>query len=95
MPVFTVHQGRRYRATITLGLFQSLASNETVAGKVREVGFTEVEVSGSGRNRLGKGLWPHADASAEVPSGNHLRQGDRGLSRPSLGRGRRHLPARP
>jgi hypothetical protein len=67
MPVFTVHKGRRYRATITLGLFQSFASNETVAGKVREVGFTEVEVSGSGRNRLGKGLWPHADASAEIP----------------------------
>ena len=35
MPVFTVHQGKRYRATITLGLFQSLASNETVAGKVK------------------------------------------------------------
>ena len=67
MPVYTVHKGKRYRATITLGFFQSLFSNETVAGKVREVGFTEVEVLGSGRNRLGRGLWPHADASAEVP----------------------------
>ena len=67
MPVFTVHQGKRYRATITLGLFQGLASNKTVAGKFQEAGFTEVEVSGSGRNRLGRGLWPHADASAEVP----------------------------
>ncbi|MGH6804857.1 MAG: hypothetical protein ACREC3_16060 [Methyloceanibacter sp.] len=67
MPVFTVHQGKRYRATITLGLFQGLASNKTVAGKFQEAGFTEVEVSGSGRNRLGRGLWPHADASAEIP----------------------------
>jgi hypothetical protein len=67
MPVFTVHQGKRYRATITLGFFQSLASNEMVAGKFEDVGFTEVEVSGSGRNRLGKGLWPHPDASADAP----------------------------
>jgi hypothetical protein len=67
MPVFTVQQGKRYRATITLGFFQSRFSNETVAGKFQEVGFTEVEVLGSGRNRLGRGLWPRADASAEVP----------------------------
>ncbi len=67
MPVFTVHQGKRYRATITLGFFQSLASNEMVAGKFEDVGFTEVEVSGSGRNRLGKGLWPHPDAPADAP----------------------------
>lgn len=67
MPVFTVHKGRRYLATITLGPVQRWFGNETVAAKIEEVGFTEVEVSGSGRNRLGKGLWPHADASAEVP----------------------------
>jgi hypothetical protein len=68
MPVFTVQQGKRYRARITLGLVQSLASNEAVADKFQEAGFTEVEVSGSGRNRWGTGLWPHADAAAEVPS---------------------------
>ncbi len=38
-----------------------------VADKFREVGFTEVSVSGSGRNRLGSGLWPHPDATATVP----------------------------
>jgi hypothetical protein len=42
MPVFTVHQGKRYRATITLGFFQGLFSNETVADKFQEAGFTEV-----------------------------------------------------
>ena len=39
-----------------------------VADKFREVGFTEVEVKGSGRTRNATGLWPHDDASAEVPS---------------------------
>ena len=62
-----IQQGKRYRAPITLGFFQILFSNETVAGKFQEVGFTEVEVLGSGRNRLGRGLWPRADASAEDP----------------------------
>ena len=46
MPVFTVQRGRRYRATIRLGLVQSFASNEAVAEKFEEAGFTEVEVFG-------------------------------------------------
>jgi hypothetical protein len=67
LPVYTVRRGRRYQAAITLGFFERLASNETVAGKFRDVGFTEVKVSGSGRLRQGYGLWPHPDASAEIP----------------------------
>jgi len=67
MATYTVRKGKRYKASIRLGLFQSVASNEQVADKFREAGFTEVSVSGSGRERLGTGLWPHPDASAEVP----------------------------
>ena len=67
MAVYTVHRGKRYRAAITLGFWKRTASNEQVADKFREAGFTEVDVSGSGRERLGKGLWPHADATAEIP----------------------------
>ena len=67
MAKYTVRKGKRYRATIRLGLFKSVASNEQVADQFREVGFTEVSVSGSGRERRGKGLWPHPDATAEVP----------------------------
>ena len=67
MAVYTVRNGRRYQAKIRLGLFQSVASNEQVADKFREVGFTDVSISGSGRDRMGTGLWPHLDATAEVP----------------------------
>ena len=67
MPRFTVHQGKRYRATILLGLFQSAASNDMVADKFREVGFTDVLVSGSGRTREAQGSWPHAEKSANIP----------------------------
>ena len=47
---------------------QSWVSNETVAGRFQQAGFTEVEVTGSGRNRFAKGLWPHPDASADLPA---------------------------
>jgi hypothetical protein len=67
MATYTVRKGKRYRARIRLGLFQGVASNELVADRFREVGFTDVSVSGSGRDRLGTGLWPHADATAEIP----------------------------
>jgi len=67
MAKYTVRQGKRYRAAIRLAFWQGLADNKTIAGKFEEVGFTEVEVTGSGRNRLAKGLWPHPDTSAELP----------------------------
>ena len=67
MAIYTVRKGQRYRATISLGWLQSAASNETVAGKFREVGFEEVKVWGSGRRRTGTALWPKEDAGAEIP----------------------------
>jgi hypothetical protein len=67
MPRFTVQKGKRYQARINLGLLQSVASNDMVADKFREVGFTNVVVTGSGRTRDATGLWPHDDASAEIP----------------------------
>ena len=67
MAPYTVHKGRRYAATVRLSFFQSVASNEIVADKFREVGFTNVEVTGSGRTRHAKGSWTHDDVSAEIP----------------------------
>ena len=68
MPRFAVEKGKRYAARINLGLLQSVASNDMIANKFREVGFTDVVVKGSGRTRQAAGLWPHDDASAEIPS---------------------------
>jgi hypothetical protein len=68
MPKVTVRQGRRYQALIRLNFWQSFADNSAVARKFEEVGFTEVSVSGAGRERLAKGLWPHPDATAELPA---------------------------
>jgi hypothetical protein len=67
MPTFTVRQGRRYRATISLGMLQSFASNKTIGDKFRALGFTEVAVLGQGKTRTAEGLWPLADATAALP----------------------------
>jgi hypothetical protein len=68
MSLFTVHQGKRYRATLSLNWVERLASNEMVAKKLRDVGFAEVHVSGRGATRRADALWPTADASAEIPT---------------------------
>jgi hypothetical protein len=64
---FTVEKGKRYRARITLGFVQRFATNDMVADKLRDVGFTDVVVTGSGGARHAEGLWPHRDATAEIP----------------------------
>jgi len=68
MATFTVRQGKRYRATISLGSLERWASNDTIAERLRAAGFSEVSVSGSGATRMAEGVWPAADASAEMPS---------------------------
>jgi hypothetical protein len=64
---FTVHQGKRYRATISLGMLERFASNDTIAGRLRTAGFTDISVSGAGTTRIAEALWPGAGATAELP----------------------------
>jgi len=68
MPDFTVRQGKRYRATISLNILESFVDNELIAGKFLEAGFAEVSVTGSGGTRVAKAVWPLEDATAPMPS---------------------------
>jgi hypothetical protein len=68
MATFTVRQGKRYRAIITLGWLERWAGNDTIAGKLRDAGFAEVKVEGSGGTRQAVALWPGPDTTAEMPS---------------------------
>jgi len=47
---------------------ERLASNDLVAQKFRELGFSDVRVSGKGSTRRAEALWPARDASAEIPT---------------------------
>jgi hypothetical protein len=68
MPTFTVHQGKRYRATIVLGWMERWATNAAIAAKLRSAGFMDVMVEGSGGLRTAEGLWAFPDATAELPA---------------------------
>jgi hypothetical protein len=67
MATFTVQQGRRYRATISLGWLERWASNETIAERLRDAGFSDVAVTGSGGTRTAQALWPGPDTTGEMP----------------------------
>lgn len=67
MTDFTVRRGRRYRATISLGVLESFAGNDLIADKLRDAGFEDVRVDGSGATRLAEALWPKDDATAPMP----------------------------
>jgi hypothetical protein len=67
MGIFTVKRGRRYRATISLGLLESLAGNDMIADRLRAAGFAEISIKGSGSKRQAEALWPNDDATAEMP----------------------------
>jgi len=67
MAAFTVQQGRRYRATISLGWLERWASNETIAERLRAAGFSDVAVTGSGETRTADALWPGPDTTGEMP----------------------------
>jgi hypothetical protein len=68
MATFTVKQGKRYRATITLGWLERWAGNETIAERLRAAGFSEVSVSGSGGTRMAEAVWAGPDATGEMPA---------------------------
>ena len=67
MATFTVHQGKRYRARISLGWIERFASYETIADRLRVAGFADIAISGSGSIRMAEALWPQPDATAEMP----------------------------
>jgi len=63
---FTVRQGKKYRATITLSGLEAWAGNETVTAKLVDAGFKEVKVTGDGGKRNGEGRWAKPDTTAEI-----------------------------
>jgi hypothetical protein len=68
MADFTVQHGRRYRAELSLGFFERIVSNEAIASRLREAGFSDVTVSGSGASRSAEAVWPGPDTTAPMPA---------------------------
>jgi len=64
---FTVHPGKKYRATLSLSGVERMADNAMIARKFRALGFTSVRVSGAGEKRKVEGVWPGKPTSASLP----------------------------
>ena len=64
---FTVHKGKRYRATLSLNSVERLVDNALIASRFRALGFSQVRVSGAGAIRRVEGFWPRKDAIATLP----------------------------
>jgi peptidoglycan hydrolase-like protein with peptidoglycan-binding domain len=65
---FNLMQGKRYRGKITLAGIEAWASNSMVADKFKELGFTEVKITGGGGTRIGEGKWSKPDQKVPMPS---------------------------
>lgn len=63
----TLHNGRRYRTTISLGFVERLASNDTIAEKFRAAGFSDIHVTGEGATRCAEGVWNGGEITATLP----------------------------
>jgi hypothetical protein len=63
---FTVHHGKSYKAKVTLSGIEQFASNEMIAGRLTQIGFTDVTVTGGGRTRSASGRWTGPDTTVEL-----------------------------
>lgn len=57
----------RYEADIVLGTLESFAGNDLIADKLRSVGFVDVAVTGSGKNRKAVGRWDKLMQDVTLP----------------------------
>ena len=67
MAQFTLIQGRRYRATLSLGWLEQFAGNDMIAAQLTGAGFGNVEVEGSGDTRVAVGSWNRESQDVPLP----------------------------
>lgn len=60
-------KGSTYQADVKLSFFESVASNGAVAEKFLDVGFEDVQVTGSGGTRQAVGRWTGETQQVDFP----------------------------
>ena len=80
MSKFTVHNGKRYRAIISLRWWEQIATNDKIAKLLRDVGFLDVDRHRRRQHARGKGpvAAERHDGGNSAPS--QLDPGDRSLT---------------
>jgi hypothetical protein len=68
MTSFTLRQHKRYRAEIRLSFVEAaVASEARIVEELSKLGWIDVTVSGSGRDRVAEGTWPSTDVTVDLP----------------------------
>lgn len=62
-----LNKGKRYQATITLSGLQAIAPNSEVVKKFLELGFINVQSTGSGSTRTVTGMWSGTSMKLDLP----------------------------
>lgn len=60
-------KNQNYEATISLSFLEGIAPNEMIVTKLREAGFENVRVEGTGQRRKATGTWGKETQLAEIP----------------------------
>jgi hypothetical protein len=68
---FSLRKGKRYRASVVLGMFERMATNEQIAAELRNIGFVHVTVSGQGGVRYVTASWDRPDGERTIPRQVH------------------------
>jgi Thermolysin metallopeptidase, alpha-helical domain/Thermolysin metallopeptidase, catalytic domain len=69
--VFTIRHGHRYAATVVLSGVEQFSSDDDIANRLKQYGFIDVVVTGSGLTRRAEATWNDTDTTVQVDS--HLR----------------------
>lgn len=67
MSQFTVEPDKAYWAKLRLTGFQTLATNGMISDRFKKLGFTNIDIKGSGEVRIASGKWTGASATVDLP----------------------------
>lgn len=63
----TLHKGKRYQAIVTLSGLHAIAPNSEVQNKFAQLGFINVQATGTGANRTVTGMWSGTTVKIDLP----------------------------
>lgn len=63
-----LQKGKRYQADIKLSGVKAIAPNSEVVRKFVELGFVNVQSSGTGSKRTASGMWAGTSLKIDLPS---------------------------
>lgn len=63
----TLTQHKKYRAIIQLNALEQFGPNTLIAAELTKVGFANVEVTGTGKERTAIGMWSLETVTGPIP----------------------------